>query len=327
MPNLQELHLSPLTVDDADALMQFGPFTAVTQLRFEGLIVSPQDPGQASKSALTNPEAQVVDKTAAVLELLEPMTQMQRLHLVVGKLDREPWMAAAVPTTVTALHLALNVGWNVSPCVPTGLLQLVDLQALHLKLGGGIDPDIIAGMSRLQMLTLKVCMYPPSSAGVAGPDALLAAVERLPQIRHLSLPEGEPACSLAAAQPSSCAALTACSRLTHFEVIGKYTLPLPTAALQHLSPPISTFPQLRRLFLGCKHPGIPIGQLLYITEADIACFISACPNLNSLDIKGALQPGDNCSPLLKLPETCRELCVGGEAFANQLVITLGITNW
>lgn len=132
MPNLQELHLSQLTVDDADALMQFGPFTAVTQLRFEGIIVSPQDPGQASKSALTNPEAQVVDKTAAVLELLKPMTQMQRLHLVVGKLDREPWMAAAVPTTVTALHLALNVGWNVSPCVPTGLLQLVDLQELHL---------------------------------------------------------------------------------------------------------------------------------------------------------------------------------------------------
>lgn len=52
MPNFQELHLSQLTVDDADALMPFGPFTAVTQLRFEGLIVSPQDPGQASKSAL-----------------------------------------------------------------------------------------------------------------------------------------------------------------------------------------------------------------------------------------------------------------------------------
>jgi hypothetical protein len=92
------------------------------------------------------------------------------------------------------------------------------------------------------------------------------------------------------------------------------------AALQQMFPPGGNFPQLRTLILSwTKAHYSHVGP--FITGAELAGMLSACPRLHSLDIIGALESGGICS-LLKLPQTCRELCVGGAAFGDNAVATV-----
>ena len=79
-------------------------------------------------------------------------------------------------------------------------------------------------------------------------------------------------------------------------------------------------PQLQVLYLGYMFPGA--NDVPFMTAAELAALISACPALNRLDITGALLPGDSCDALLQLPPACCKLLVGGEAFDDSAAATV-----
>lgn len=326
LPALKDLRLISLTADNAGTLLQFASCTGVTQLRLESVTFLP--PGAKTYASRDRAlEEQAAHTTSAALGLLKSMTQLQRLHFVAGPVERQAWMGAVFTTSITALTLSLDMRRSALPCVPQSLSRLVDLQELSLDLeGDGIDPHLLAGMSLLQRLTLQDCALLPDPAGVAGPDALLAAVGSIQQLQHLvvTVERGvvRPAHALTSAKPSSCAALTASNHLTHMEVGNDSHQPLPMGASQHMFPPGLSRPQLRTLILSWQEVQGDTHVTPFVTGAELADMISACPALNSLDIVGALQQGSSCSSLLKLPETCRELCVGGDAFGDTAADTL-----
>jgi hypothetical protein len=104
-------------------------------------------------------------------------------------------------------------------------------QLTRLQVDGGsliIEPGILSSKTRLQHLQLKYC----SMTGTAGVARLLAEMQRLQQLTHLSLRHslgGQQAIAPAEAY----SALTASSKLQHLEVSECI---LPAGAWQHMAP-------------------------------------------------------------------------------------------
>lgn len=135
-------------------------------------------------------------------------------------------------------------------------------------------------------------------------------------------------------------ALTASKHLTRLVLEANNYHPqplLPLGALQHVFPAGRQLPQLKKLRLSGPRPCDSSGQHECATAAaggkgadggvdwsphsiggqDLAHIFSCCPRLESLTLSNEIvQPGADLSALSRLPVSCRELRIGGEAFSH-----------
>jgi hypothetical protein len=150
---------------------------------------------------------------------------------------------------------------------------------------------------------------------------LLEAVRSMHQLQHLTVTADVSPLDLAHEQGHHLAALTALTRLTHFEIVSMQYPPLPATAIQHMFPPGVQFPQLQELLLYvgsyhaicCMHEH-DSGVVGHVTTAELRSIISACPALRRLQLMRVLAADVDVSVLLQLPVACRSLAVGGRVF-------------
>jgi hypothetical protein len=136
------------------------------------------------------------------------------------------------------------------------------------------------------------------------------------QLQHLLVyihPYDSQEVFLQTVQPRACAGLTASSQLTYLHIHGGKAQLLPATALQHMFPAGKRLPRLQHLVFD-SHDSQRAGC---ITTAELSSLVDACPALTSLDLTRVLAADADVSALLKLPQQCQHLGVGGQAFGDK----------
>jgi hypothetical protein len=162
--------------------------------------------------------------------------------------------------------------------------------------------SMLSSLIGLQELHLEVGSWDRTSA--AGANPLLAALQRLTQLRRLHLR----ACGLQKAvhqpQPEQqgasyqCnAALTASTNLTSLYVREEFDMPVPQAAFDHMLPTGRVLPNLRELTLVGRYPG----NYLCVDAAQIARIAVSCAALQQLRLLNVTPKGFDVSCLSQLP--------------------------
>lgn len=202
---------------------------------------------------------------------------------------------------------------------PEGL-QLGNLQHLMLR-DCRLLPAVLHSMAQLQHLELHRCVLLPYDVHRSKPEAiaaLLRGIAPLTALRHLEMASLE----LHTAPPPYAAfsALTAASNaLTALLLRGDTDGPLPQGAMRDLVPAGRRLPHLRTLAVA-RNRGIRPAPC--INGDDLPRMLTACPNLEALDISKALQSGADLSALLRMPQTCRSLVGGSDNFRHASIAVL-----
>jgi hypothetical protein len=185
--------------------------------------------------------------------------------------------------------------------------RLVNLR--ELTLAAELNPVALASMTLLTKLDLEFC---DPASGVDGPSDFPEAVRGMRQLQHLEA-MNDLRVLLSAAEPRACAALTAPAQLTCLSISDWQAQPLPATALQHMFPAGKQLPRLQHLVFDCHSDGLHGGR---ITAAELSSLVRACPGLTYLGLACVLAPDADLSALLKLPQQCQHLKVGGQAFGD-----------
>lgn len=201
------------------------------------------------------------------------------------------------------------------------------LQQLQL-LNSSLLPAILYSMPQLRILDLEDCYLLPYDSSVsqhyitrpAGVVAFLDAVQRLTQLQHLAVEGMSVDCS--GVPLEAFAALTASTKLTALVLAPSFSgVLLVDGALQYMLPAGRQLPHLQRLYV--EGPDDDDGSGAFMSRQDLACIINDCPALQDLSIGSAMQPGADLSPLLQLPSSCLQLCIGGVAFSDAAAAVVG----
>jgi hypothetical protein len=206
------------------------------------------------------------------------------------------------------------------------LQHLTGLVDLHLEYVA-ISAAELAGATQMQRLVLQGCTLLPHGEREAaeGVSALLSTLAGYTQLQHLQLCELELGENSGNLSPERFAALTASPELTYLGVWGQYGLPpLPSGAVQCMFPEGRQLPLRKVVILPLYGQealfSLPEGCM---TGAELSSLVSSCPELQLLDITGAVHPGDMAmSGLLQLPSSCTQLCIGGLALCDAKVPVL-----
>ena len=167
------------------------------------------------------------------------------------------------------------------------------LTRLELSFCVEMEPDGLAGKTKLQHLCLRECEI---VGGAAGGAQLLSHLQPLQQLTRLDLWFSLPAVEGSNPPASAYAALTASSKLQQLN-IGACTL--PAGVWQHMFPTGRQLPNLQSLNISCiKQPSGSYAQTPEATR-----LVSCCPCLHSLRLGSRLvvigcaeQPSGNCAP-------------------------------
>jgi hypothetical protein len=165
-------------------------------------------------------------------------------------------------------------------------------------------------MTLLTKLELSHCE--PAGGQDCDTSGFLAVLRDMRQLQHLAVYNYLDAL-LEAADPRACAALTASSQLTCLQISDEEIQPLPATALRHMFPAGKQLPRLQLLEI-CSEGSEDAGL---ITAAELSSLVDACPGLTCLDLTGVLAPDAGVSALLKLPQQCQHVAVGGQAFCDE----------
>jgi hypothetical protein len=236
-----------------------------------------------------------------------------------------------LPSSITRLQLS-DDSTHDSPGLPPDLLQLSGL--LHLDLRScAVPPTLLASVPQLQELLLEDCRFlsedPLEDYRAAGTMSFLDVLTELTCLQNLTLYQQRLDTDVIAPQHYS--ALTASSKLTRLYILQPDEKPLPRGAVQHMFPPGRQMQSLWHITISpgrditpddasaddASFDGVPPDDWCMDVE-DLSSVLSACKQLQSIDITSSLNPkaADHVSVLLQLPPSCKSLQVGGEAFTD-----------
>lgn len=290
---LQDLRLHMCNLSRS-TLLQLAQLSGVAKLE---LGESPNNPD----GPFSQPEA--------VKHLLQGMSNLKWLRLE-GTAD-----AANIMPVLPAHSLAALILYQHGDLMklPDSTPRLVNLR--ELKLTTGLNPVALASITMLTKLQLKCCK---TAAGVDdNTSGFLATVRGMCQLQHLEVLDSCEAL-LQAAEPRACAALTASSQLTCLEITNVGTgqaQSLPATALQQMFPAGKQLPQMQHLVICLKWgDDADAGR---ITTSELSSLVDVCPALTCLDLTCVLAPDADVSALLKLPQQCQHLAIGGQAFGDE----------
>jgi hypothetical protein len=154
------------------------------------------------------------------------------------------------------------------------------LTCLELLENMELEPGVLAGMTQLQHLCVGSCQIRGGAAGVA---QLLAHMQPLQQLTHLSMGHSLRAVEGGNPPASAYAALTASSKLQHLRIS---SCTLPAGMWRHLFPAGRQLPNLQ--FLDISGVRQPTGELAQAPEG--SRLVSGCPGLQSLHIRHLRSP-------------------------------------
>jgi hypothetical protein len=288
LAKLQELRLH-MCKYSRSTLLQLAQLSGVTKLVLN-------ESREMSDGPFSHPEA--------VKHLLQGLPNLEHLRLQ-GPVEASDIVPDLPAHTLTALTL-----YQHNAKLPDSASRLVNLR--ELKLSAELSPVALASMTLLTELVLFDCN---SAASVLGNDTTdcLAALRGMSQLQVLQVSDSFGAL-LQAAEPHACAALTASSQLTYLEISAELGQLLPATALQHMFPAGKQLPQLQRLLFHCANRERDEGC---ITTAELSSLVRACPGLECLSLTCAVAADADISTLLKLPQQCQHLAVGGQAFGDK----------
>jgi hypothetical protein len=254
-------------------------------------------------------------------EALQQLASMQGLRQVT--LSREQHAAACdlqlLPSSITQLCCKTSGDGEEKASLPPQLQQFTGL--LNLQLGYCLlPPTLLGSVTQLQALRLEFCTLLPldleDEIETEGTAALLDTLPKLKHLQHLDLQDI--ALDTTGTSPQRFTALTASSHLTRL-VVESYHAPLPEGAVQHMFPAHHQQLQLRWLSISTE---LSYTNEWCIDSAALSSIISCCPALQHLDVTCTVQPGSDPSVLLRLPDSCTSLLVGGAAFSDAAAATV-----
>lgn len=331
LPLLKQLSLDSCRLHSVDCLLQLCGGNGLTSLTLSGWC-----PFHYSSSK------QHGSFGAAIVSMLQRLRGLQVLHLTYensGSVDSESIAAisamkqlrdlrlrlgitffnsstscfADLPTSLTRLELIGMQNAPIATLPPGGLPQLSKLLRMRLD-RCVLLPAVLGSVAQLQHLELHECALLPREGfldeqGVAV-AALMQALAGLSSLRHLQL------CSILTAEPprSHLSALTASSHLTALVLQGIMFQPLAMGALQHILPAGRQFSQLHTLELSVA-ADVQVNSC--VDAQDLSHIISCAPQLASLDITCVLSRGADLSSLLRLPQSCSSLLIGGSTIDDE----------
>jgi hypothetical protein len=271
-----------------DALLQLAQLSAVT--KFELDITSDVHGGLS-----TQPED--------LKCLLHGMSSLKCLSF--GRANTADIMPALPAHSLTGL----TMNWSE---LPDSASRLVDLRELRLEGQQRLSPVALASMTLLTQLVLNFCQAAArADNGILGS---LAAVRSMRQLQHLEVHDCLGA-FLGKTEPHACSALTASSQLTWLAIDTVYGgQPLPATALQHMFPAGKQLPWPRYIAIRTYSNSHDKGLVM---TAELSSMFDACPSLTSLDVTRVLTPDADVSTLLKLPQHCQRVAIGGRAFGDE----------
>jgi hypothetical protein len=195
--------------------------------------------------------------------------------------------------------------WHPLPCEQEGALvlealqqmpRLFDLQLSGISMATAADLAPIGNLQHLRFLHIRIGRHHSAATGDPQPQTgLLAALQRLTQLRHLSLAH----CCLNGAEPQTLSALTASTQLTNLQVFQQPGLPIPLGAVDHMLPAGRVLPHLVRMVLEKTAWHNP--QLFCVEEAQIARIAAGCPRLEYLCLGDVTPAYFDKRCLLQLP--------------------------
>lgn len=177
--------------------------------------------------------------------------------------------------------------------------RIRSLQVLKLK-ECRVDPFVLPGLTQLLTLRLSGVKLQTSAAGAAA-AALLSALASLKQLQHLAVMYVAGGSRLTGdgldwPPPSPAyAAFTASSQLQALELVQQ---DLPEGVCQHMFAAGQQLPKLERLVIEWSPPDMRSGCQGMLCSEDVACLVSCCPNLRSLDLN--VQPDAHLTDLPQL---------------------------
>jgi hypothetical protein len=112
-------------------------------------------------------------------------------------------------------------------------------------------------------------------------------------------------------------ALTASTGIKWLVVVEQDIYVLPNGITRHMFPPGRQLQQLTHVTLVLEEwdPDGPDGG--FMSGSELRCLIDACPALQFLDMTNTLHEPATVPELLRLPQCCNTLCVGGRAFSDE----------
>jgi len=239
----------------------------------------------------------------AALSNFQALSVMHHPRIYLGSASSPQWREAALEGVHQLQHCKqLEVS---SPALLFSLASTPDvgrirsLQVLKLK-ECRVDPGLLPGLTQLLTLHLASVTLQTSAAGTAA-VALLDALASLKQLQDLAIRHvvGDSRTAIGGLDwppPSPAyAALTASSQL---QVLELYQLNLPEGACQHMFAAGQQLPKLERLVIEWLPPDMRSGYDGMLCSEDIACLVSCCPNLRSLDLN--VQPDAHLADLPQL---------------------------
>jgi hypothetical protein len=297
LAKLQELKLHRCNFSH-DALLQLAQLSGVTKLELNPSLDHHGGP-------LLEPEGV---KRRLQQGLLQGMSNLECLCLE-GSADAADIMPVVPANSLTTLTLH-------DVKLTDSASRLVNLRKLKLSTGlmTLTNPVALASMTLLTKLELRFSNVAAGvAAGVDGTiSAFLGAVRGLRQLEDL-----EVFCSesiLRAAEPRACSALTAASQLSYLDICSEFGQPLPATVLQHMFLAGKQKPLLKYIGICSRNDCWDKG---FITTAELSSLVAACPALFCLDLTRVLAADADVSSLLKLPQQCQHLGVGGQVFGDE----------
>lgn len=349
LPRLASVRLQSCAFSDAGSLMQLAIATGITRLHLDQVRLTGghSTSGNPPPSHLShNPSLQLAvlayQSRAAddnqhlgqtLGALLQCLTQLQHLALQTYPFAT---LALALEHAPGSLQELVVTGQRTESdpagqsCLPARLSHLTSLSRLKLE-SADYHPAALADLPQLQFLDCEWCVALGGlhgSAGLAGvgvaasaaPATLLGAVARLTRLSSLSLCAcGCEDTGFASEPPEQFAVLTACTGLKRLVLVQQDLHMLPPAGagfIQHMFPPGRQLQALACIKLEVMEWDGFMPEFGFMTTSELRCLITACPALQVFGIANALQEAAAVPELLRLPQCCKDLSVGGMAFAD-----------
>jgi hypothetical protein len=261
---------------------------------------------------------------AESLEVIPTMQRLQDLELCVTPRA----MTARRPQTLTRLNLITQMGGL--PRQLDSPLQLSSLQQLSLHYCS-VSATVLEGVRQLRHLVLKSChvhlgvfasvpqllQLRPESGGPSQPEETeeSSTLQQFRCLHSLNIIDCQLHDDLFYMRPAARPLLTAYTvspQLTRL-VLAHSSKLWELGTLQYMFPAGRQLPQLLELEIVSS---VFDETISCVGSQDLSSIISSCVNLRKLVLCDVLSDGADLTPLLELPQCCRDLKVGGYAFTD-----------